>query len=34
MVEEEHHHSVWFDVGLGIRLPRKAREKIRTLHVF
>ena len=23
-----------YDVGLGMRLPRKAREKIRTLHVF
>ena len=23
---------VWFDVGLGMRLPRKARNKTRTLH--
>ena len=23
----------WFDVGLGMRLPRKARNKTRTLHV-
>ena len=23
---------MWFDVGLGIRLPRKARKKTRTLH--
>ena len=27
-----HHHLVWFDVGLGMRLPRKARNKTRTLH--
>ena len=24
---------MWFDVELGMRLPRKAREKTRTLHV-
>ena len=29
-----HHHLVWFDVGLGMRLPRKAWDKTRTLHVF
>ena len=27
-----HHHLVWFDVGLDMRLPRKARDKTRTLH--
>ena len=27
-----HHHLVWFDVGLGMRLPRKAQNKTRTLH--
>ena len=27
-----HHHLVWFDVGLGMRLPRKAWNKTRTLH--
>ena len=24
---------MWFDVGLGMRLPRKAHNKTRTLHV-
>ena len=28
-----HHHSVWYDGGLGMRLHRKARDKTRTLHV-
>ena len=28
-----HHQLVWFDVGLGMRLPRKARNKTRTLNV-
>ena len=23
---------MWFDVGLGMRLPRKAQNKTRTLH--
>ena len=27
-----HHHLVWFDVKLGMRLPRKSRDKTRTLH--
>ena len=27
-----HHQLVWFDVGLGMRLPRKAWDKTRTLH--
>ena len=25
---------MWFDVGLGMRLPRKARNKIRTLRAL
>ena len=30
-----HHHLVWFNIGLGMRLPRKARTKLEHgMHVF
>ena len=27
-----HHHLAWFNVGLGMRLPRKAQNNTRTPH--